>query len=155
MNTLKNNRGYLFPAGVFVFILFIALMSGCVKESKGFVLPEGDLEVGRATFEALNCNACHSIADIQWQGQDEELKLPLGGETQRIKTYGELVTSVINPSHKISKSFEGELVDSAGNSKMKVYNDIITVKELVDLVAFLQSEYKVIVPEQQYYYPHY
>jgi hypothetical protein len=99
MNTLKKNRGMLFPVGVFVLVLLIALVSGCNKESKGFALPAGDLEAGKATFEALNCNACHSIADIQWKGQDEELRLPLGGETTRIKTYGELVTSVINPSH--------------------------------------------------------
>jgi sulfur-oxidizing protein SoxX len=155
MNTLKKNRGMLFPVGVFVLVLLIALVSGCNKESKGFALPAGDLEAGKATFEALNCNACHSIADIQWKGQDEELRLPLGGETTRIKTYGELVTSVINPSHKISDTGNEALVDSAGNSKMKVYNDVITVQELVDLVTFLQSEYKIIVPEQQYYYPHY
>lgn len=155
MNTLKRNRGYIFPLGVFVFCLLLAFVLGCNKESKGFALPQGDMEAGKATFMALNCNACHSIADIQWKGEDENLKLPLGGKTTRIKTYGELVTSVINPSHKISENFPGELVNAQGESKMKVYNDIITVQELVDIVTFLQSEYEVIVPEEKYYYPHY
>lgn len=155
MNTLKKRRGYFIPIGVFVIALLMAFATGCNKESKGFVLPDGDLESGKATFVALNCNSCHSIADIEWLGQDEDLRLPLGGKTTRIKTYGELVTSVINPSHKISRTFEGELVDSAGKSKMKVYNDVITVQELVDIVSFLQSEYEIIVPEEQYYYPHY
>ena len=155
MNTWKKKRGYVFPVGVFVIALLMAFTTGCNKESKGFVLPEGDLDRGKATFVALNCNSCHSIADVAWMGQDEDLRLPLGGKTTRIKTYGELVTSVINPSHKISKSFEGELVDAEGNSRMKLYNDVVTVQELVDIVSFLQSEYEVIVPEEQYYYPHY
>jgi hypothetical protein len=150
MNTMIKKTGYFLTIWVLLAGLVIALASGCTKESKGFALPEGDVESGKASFVALNCNACHSIADIKWAGEDKDLKLPLGGKTSRIKTYGELVTSVINPSHKISKAFSQELTDSTGHSKMKIYNDVLTVQDLVDIVTFLQTQYEVVVPERHY-----
>ncbi|KAA3624611.1 MAG: cytochrome C [Bacteroidetes bacterium] len=155
MNTSYKKTGIYSFVWVFVVALLLGLLSACNKESRGFALPEGDVVAGKANFVALNCNACHSIADIKWEGQDEELRLPLGGKTERIRTYGELLTSVINPSHKISKTYEGNLVDSAGQSRMKIYNDIMTVQELVDVVTFLQSEYEIVVPEENYYRSYY
>ena len=155
MNTSNKKTGLFCTGGIFLFVLLVAIWSGCNSESKGFALPAGDAEAGKVAFEELNCNACHSIGDIEWAGEGEDLKLPLGGRTTRVRTYGELVTSVINPSHKISQSFAGKLVDSTGHSKMKVYNDIMTVQELVDIVTFLQSQYDVVVPEEQLYYPAY
>jgi hypothetical protein len=75
----------------------------------------------------------------------------LGGETQTIKTYGELVSSVINPSHKLIRGYPEEEVSQDGKSLMTVYNDRMTVQQLIDLVAFLQSKYEVVVPEYTYY----
>lgn len=57
-------------------------------------------------------------------------------KTTRISTYGELVTSVINPSHKISKNYSDGPVESDGQSLMRNYNDVMTVAELTDIVAF-------------------
>ena len=74
-----------------------------------------------------------------------------------MKTYAELVTSVINPSHRIASGYSAdELTDEAGDSKMRNYNDIMTVTDLIDLVAFLESHYELTgYPETHYvrYYP--
>jgi len=54
------------------------------------------------------------------------------------------VTSIINPSHKIHRGYSKELVESAGQSRMADYSEVMTIEQLVDLVAFLHSRYEVI-----------
>jgi len=138
------------------FVLFIVLCGGilissCNTQERGFALPEGDAELGKATYTVLACNACHSISGVEWQGGNDDLRIPLGGEVSRQKSYGELVTSVINPSHKIAWIYKENASTEEGLSKMSNYNEVMTVQELIDLVAFLQSEYKVTAPATDYH----
>ena len=132
----------------------MALLAGCDRDrmsEKGFSLPEGNAMAGRETFLYMQCNQCHSI-------DNESLPLvpgyepfvELGGPVTRVKTYGELVTSIINPSHKLAQGYPEDLVSEEGESKMYVYNGYMTVQELIDLVAFLQPHYEVVVPAFQY-----
>jgi hypothetical protein len=133
-------------------------MSSCNDQTRGFALPEGDIEKGKATFQRLNCNECHGISDIEWKGGSANLNILLGGERSTQKSYGDLVTSVINPSHKIARSYKEQptaLTAEEGLSNMNNYNEVMTVQELVDLVTFLQSEYKVRTPPTKYYPYHY
>jgi len=130
-------------------VIFIAsILAGCdtgPKSAMGFSLPDGDARHGRALFQTLQCHACHAIEGIEQLGSSAEqgISVKLGGEVSRIKTYGELVTSVINPSHRLAKGYPLEEIQSNGVSKMRNYNDTMTVSQLIDLVAFLQSEYKL------------
>jgi len=125
------------------------LISGCEygpNTGKGFSLPEGNITAGKATFIELKCNTCHSIADIErLESDDKELpRIKLGGTVRGVKNYGELVTSVINPSHKVWKRFnQGVVMTEDGSSTMRIYNDVMTVTQLVDLVTFLEDNYEV------------
>lgn len=140
------------------FALVFLLLQACNTQSRGFILPKGDIEKGKALFVELQCNDCHSIADVAWVGSKEAgtPQIALGGTVTSIKAYGELVTSVINPSHKISKNYQqiAGATLPGGRSKMEQYNynEVMTVDELVDIVAFLQSEYKLVVPDNPYPY---
>ncbi len=67
----------------------------------------------------------------------------LGGEVSHIETHGELVTSIINPSHEISRRYPRDQVADGDVSKMKAINERMTVAQLIDLTAFLQSKYKL------------
>jgi hypothetical protein len=69
----------------------------------------------------------------------------------RIKTYGDLVSSVINPSHKLTPYYADGKIVKDGESPMVVYNETMTVQQLIDLVAFLQQQYKVKLPQYTYY----
>ena len=101
----------------------VLLLSGCDEDrtmsERGFRLPEGDAMAGRETFLYMHCNQCHTI-------QGEELPtipgfepfVELGGAVTRVKTYGELVTAVINPSHKLADGYAEDLVSEDGTSKM-------------------------------------
>jgi mono/diheme cytochrome c family protein len=135
-----------------------ALLGGCdvgPKSAAGFRLPDGDPEAGEATFLALQCNACHIISNYELPPPAEKgpVQVTLGGEVSRVKTYGELVTSIINPSHKLVRWYPEEEVSDDGRSLMPPFNDRMTVRQLINLVAFLQPHYDVVAP--RYEYPEY
>jgi mono/diheme cytochrome c family protein len=136
---------------------------GCVpnpKSGKGFSLPEGDVEKGAQVYRELQCNACHQISGIEQAVADgatePAMSIALGGEVPRIETYGELVTSIINPSHKLAPGYAKDDVAVEGVSKMRNYNEVMTVQQLADLVTFLQSKYKLLEYEPTDYpvYPY-
>jgi mono/diheme cytochrome c family protein len=141
-----------------ILTLLLALvvgLSGCDDErtmsERGFRLPEGNAAAGRETFIYMHCNQCHTI-------EGEELPavpgfepfVELGGSVTRVKTYGELVTAIINPSHKIADGYPTDLVAEDGKSKMYNYNGFMTVQELTDIVMFLQLHYEVVPPQFEY-----
>ena len=117
------------------------------KSSRGFTLPDGDKAARQETYVRLGCNACHSISGVDQLQPDEgepDVSVALGGEVGTIKTYGQLVTSIINPSHRFALGYKAEDVQTAeGESKMRLYNDEMTVTELTDIVSFVQSKYSL------------
>ena len=132
-----------------LFILFF-LLASCdfgPNSGRGFSLPEGNVDKGRTTFVELECNACHSVGDIERvAGRDgPDINVKLGGQVTTVKTYGNLVTSVINPSHKTSRRYAKQSIATEGRElKMVAYNEIMTVQQLVDLVTYLESNYEVV-----------
>jgi sulfur-oxidizing protein SoxX len=135
----------------FTSIILLFVMAACSygpDSPKGFSLPEGDIAKGEKVFMQYKCQACHALQGYEDDSLIKEFDtpVPLGGTSSLVKTYAQLVTSVINPSHKFaprSKSIEEKLTNEDGSSKMRVFNDVMTVQELIDLVAFLQPKYKV------------
>jgi hypothetical protein len=133
-------------------LLPLLLATGCDQESRGFNLPPGDAEQGRATYMLLQCNDCHSIRDVvPHSGADSGIDVVLGGQTTRVRTYGDLVTSIIHPSHRLSRGTDPATVTEEGESKMRNYNDVMSVQELIDLVEFLQGQYEIWVPDYYSY----
>ena len=136
-------------------IAIAALLGACdtekVMSERGFRLPDGDAQAGRETFVYMQCNQCHTI-------KGEELPIipgtepyvELGGVVTQVKTYGELVTAIVNPSHKLADGYAKDQVSENGVSNMYIYNEYMTVQELTDLVRFLQPRYDVAPPRYQY-----
>jgi len=126
------------------------------KGSLGFSLPDGNAEKGKANYVSFQCHSCHDsnqVPQLKAHGS-AAVSVPLGGETTRIKSYGELVTSIINPSHKIVRRKSPDMTTELGESRMVVYNDVMTVTQLIDLVAFVQSSY-TLAPYKPSNYPVY
>jgi sulfur-oxidizing protein SoxX len=126
------------------------------KSSAGFTLPDGNAERGRHNYIKFRCNLCHDSEDVPQLKSDDapDISVALGGETTRIRTYGELVTSIINPSHRVARRSSPELADESGHSRMLNFNDVMTVTEMIDLVAFVQSSYR-LSPYKPSVYPVY
>ncbi|HNP35273.1 MAG TPA: cytochrome c [Woeseiaceae bacterium] len=134
----------------------VAACQSATVSRQQIVLPEGDAAAGEQAFVALECTACHTIAGKELPDAEEvgPVTITLGGKTSRTKSYSELVTSVINPSHKLARNpFKQQIADN-GESVMPVFNDIMTVTQLIDIVTFLESQYE-IVERPRYRYPVY
>lgn len=143
--------GSLFKVFI-VIVFFTSSLIGCSKpvENHEFSLPEGDAESGQLVFVEYRCIECHTIAgtefinDRELSDIDRERLVTIGGESTRVKSYSDLVTSIINPSHKLAKGYRIEdIIDENGESRMRNYNDELTVRELIDLVTFLKSKYEL------------
>lgn len=135
-------------------ILLLAGSVGCdrgPRSGTGLRLPDGDIERGKAAFLQLRCHACHTVAGMDLPPPEKAYAyirpVVLGGEVLKVQTYGQLVTSIINPSHTLAKGYPPEVVQRNGQSQMANLNDGMTVSQLIDLVAFLQSRYKLVPPE--------
>lgn len=132
------------------------VLCGCEADrmsEKGFSLPEGNAINGREAFVYMHCHECHTVANEEFPlvAMADPPFVQLGGTVTRVKTYGELVTAIINPSHKLAPGYPVELVSNDGeSSKMPVYNGYMTVQELIDIVSFLQPHYNVYVPAYEY-----
>jgi hypothetical protein len=71
-----------------------------------------------------------------------------GGETSVAKSYSELLTSIINPNHVIAENYReqqrlrGEVPLESPMPLPQL--DTMSVRQLIDLVAFLDSRYVLI-----------
>jgi hypothetical protein len=136
-------------------LLAVAILTGCERDymsERGFALPEGDPIAGQETFLYMQCNECHTISgmDLPRVPLADPPFVKLGGEVTKVKTYGDLVTSIINPSHKLAKGYPHDEVANNDESKMYNYNNFMTVQELIDVVMFLQPHYDVVIPYSAY-----
>lgn len=134
----------------------IFTLSGCDPDARmseqGFRLPDGDIDAGREGFLYMQCHQCHSIEGEEFP-EIPGMAAPyveLGGTVTRVKTYGQLVTAIINPSHQLARGYAAEVVSEDGESNMYNYNRHMTVEELIDLVMYLQPKYDVVVPQYRY-----
>ena len=128
------------------------------KSARGFRLPDGDVDRGQGAFVALECHRCHSVDGVELAeyAGERPLTLRLGGEVYQVKNYGQLVTSIINPQHIVSPTYlarlpKEERENAKGESPMPAFNGTMTVTQMIDLVAFLQSRYKKLEPEYDDY----
>ncbi len=145
-------RYYVSLATAVVLGSLVACDSG-PRSPIGFRLPEGDVEQGRAAFVELHCNSCHTVDGVELPPPvvipTPSASVVLGGQVFEIRTDGYLVTSIINPSHKLVRGFkEEQITTSTGESRMPDYSEIMIIQQLIDRVAFLQSRYTVIPPPQ-------
>ena len=121
----------------------------------GFRLPaDGDVERGKAAFMALECNRCHEVSGVDLPKPTvQPALLLLGGQVVHEPTDGYLVSSIINPSYKLAH-YPKDLIAAGGKSRMPEYASQITVRQLTDVVAFLQSRYTLRqgdIPKYPYY----
>lgn len=128
----------------------LLIVSCAPKENSpaGFILPPGDAMTGQTTFAALGCINCHKVDGVSFTANDAiqpDLIVPLGGEQPRVKTYGQLVTAIIHPNAAILRD-DDRYMDENGASLMPDYTQQMTVRQMTDIVTFLQEHYDIIVP---------
>ncbi len=142
-----------------VSIFSLLCVSACeqVEQRQGAIhLPEGDANKGAEHFVSLGCVGCHQVvgAELPEPASAGPVRVLLGSKTGRAMSYNRLVTSIVNPSHRLSTRYSKDKISREGKSLMISYNDVMTVTQLTDLVAFLQAHY-VKAERPGYKYPVY
>ena len=122
-------------------------LSACDRDNQmhgDIYLPEGDAAKGKMHFVSLGCVSCHSVvgAELPEPAEAGPVRVLLGSHTGLRMSYGQLVTSIVNPSHRLSPRYRKDRISQEGESLMTFYNDVLTVTQLTDLVAFLQAHYE-------------
>lgn len=138
----------------FLIVLLVAIAAGCSKEerqgSEGSVLAGGDPRAGKEAFVALGCSSCHEVygGDLPKPTAKPEVPVFLGGNEATAPSREQLAREIIDPSHRIAPGWAEELVKEGNASRMpSSYAEGITVKQLVDVVAFLESRYGAAAEE--------
>lgn len=130
-----------------VALCMLICLSACDRDDPGqgdIYLPEGDAVKGEMYFASLGCVNCHVVigAELPEPAEVGPVRVLLGSQTGRKLSYGVLVTSIVNPSHRLSARYRKDEVSEGGESLMPSYNDVLTVTQLTDLVAFLDAHYE-------------
>jgi mono/diheme cytochrome c family protein len=102
-----------------------------------FTWPKGDPAKGREIFEKLECYSCHEVRGQKFppsSGDRVGSELSMMGPLHEPEYFAE---AILNPSAVIEKGKGYQAAD--GSSKMPPFNDLMTVQELIDLVAFLRA----------------
>lgn len=133
-------------------LIVLALLGQSCTYQPTFALPveEGNIDRGRQAFIDHGCHRCHTVAGerLPQLGAANAPRLELGGDTMYVKAYSELLTSIINPDHRISERYDDRLqrqMQLPVESPMRMpHIDTMTVRQLIDIVAFLDSRYVLI-----------
>jgi mono/diheme cytochrome c family protein len=107
-----------------------------------FTLPQGDPVAGRKIFVEVACYKCHEVKGEKFpdvaageKGIGPELSQMAGMHPPEF--FGE---SIINPNAVIDPDAKKlGYVGEDGKSKMPDYNNVLTVKQVADLAAYIAS----------------
>jgi len=135
-----------------------ALIGACVAcdsrhSSRGFHLPGGDVDRGKAAFAALGCHSCHEVPGAGLPAPSVKPAVPVsfGGEVDQKLSDAYLVTAMLDPTYQLGP-YPRDQVTSGGKSRMPCYAGKMDTQQMIDIVAFLQSRYVVRRWSPQYVY---
>jgi mono/diheme cytochrome c family protein len=134
----------------FLIVAIIPAMVACNagrRSSAGFHLPDGDVQRGQVAFVEKGCYTCHEVSGVDTPKPTVQPVVPvvLGGSVTWHVTDGYLTTSIINPSYALARYPKAQITEN-NKSRMPHYQDNVTVRELTDIVAFLQAHYTEVPP---------
>lgn len=118
----------------------LSAQSDAHVKSDGFYLPVGDADEGRKAFTKFKCVTCHAVYfDRSLPQPVAEKPGPVLGAPERMHMPGEFADAIVSPSRHIMPGFEQK--DSDGKlSRMGEFSQMMTVQELVDIVAYLMDQ---------------
>jgi mono/diheme cytochrome c family protein len=110
-----------------------------VPEGWQFTFPAGDASAGARVFVKMECFSCHKVAGRSLRRLDTGGVGPeLGpGHARLPREY--LAESILNRHKVIAGSEDRYRGEDKRGSKMGDYSEIMTVREMVDVVAYIQS----------------
>lgn len=121
--------------------------------TKHFRFPGGDVEAGKEAFTGLNCIQCHTVSKVELTDPkgNRRLELELAKEVRFVKSYEDLVVAITNPKHVVTEQYRAILTNAELKGSIEALMPDLTMdmsaRQLMDLVAFLDSAYRGSLPE--------
>jgi hypothetical protein len=120
---------------------------GCGPKVEALYLPDGDPDAGKVAFTELQCYGCHEVKGADYPAPTTITPTYVAlGATGKAHSRTYLVESIIAPSHQFAtpeppagKTVGDEVVMSGRGSRMTDYTDRLTVRQLIDLTAYLEQ----------------
>jgi len=98
-----------------------------------FAIPKGDPTKGKAVFDKFECYYCHEVRGEQFPSPAEDApELSQMGAMHPVEFFAE---SIMNPNAVVPKAYR----QSDGKSPMTDFTDKMTVRELIDVSAYIAS----------------
>ncbi len=116
---------------------------GCygTPEARRFSWPAGNPPTGRDVFVKLECYTCHEVKGETFPapdpGPDSGKVGPELSAMAPLHPEEYFAEAIINPNAAVEEGKGYRAPD--GKSKMPSYNDLVTVQEVIDLVAYLKG----------------
>ncbi len=109
--------------------------AGGVPKGWLFTPPGGDAAKGREVFARLECYTCHAVAGEKFPRPSKVG--PALSDVGRHHPAGYLFESVVNPNAVIVEA--PGYTGPDGRSSMPDYRDRLSIRELIDLIAYLKT----------------
>jgi cytochrome c2 len=133
--------------------LLTAFLYGCETEEaepaeefkpRWHFLAAGDPEAGKQAFHDLKCTTCHWVSGSVANGPDNGG--PELGSMVASASADEIAVSIIAPSHAVSS--KGGLWLEETPQEMVDYSRMMTVRQLMDVIAYLRDSRRETHEEQ-------
>jgi mono/diheme cytochrome c family protein len=133
-----TNNGILFLLCLMVLADYGSAQTNVETEKLVLSLPQGNAAAGRRAFQDLLCTSCHLVkGETGFAKPVPGYNAPTLGWKEAKQNASNVAMSILLPSHKISQDLQNRIKSSV--SPMTDYSDAITVRQLMDLVAYLRS----------------
>lgn len=97
-----------------------------------FTMPQGDPAKGKEVFEKFECSHCHEIRGEFSNSVEDGPELSQMGPLHPVEFFAE---SIIHPDAVVPRKYR----DAAGKSPMSDFSQKMTVRELIDVSAYIAS----------------
>lgn len=123
-------------------------------EAKPFRLPAGNPDSGREAFVGLRCIHCHGVKGVDLQHPElyRRCRIDLADAPRFVTDSQSLILAIANPRHVTQERY-GAVLSIVERDRfepfMPDFSSRITVRQLMDLVAFLEQFYQQELPSFQ------
>lgn len=103
--------------------------------------PDGDAQAGREAFRNAGCVTCHLVEGSGLPAPTIQPPVPVVFGRRQPSRYDRtyLFRAIVNPDLHIAERHRSASVTVDGRSRMGDFTRALTVRELIDIVAFLQD----------------
>ena len=128
----------------FFLALSFLILAACGSQS--LYIPDGNPATGKIVFSNYRCYSCHDVKGESYPAPSAITPTYISFGQGDIGSREYLMESIIAPSHRfaiprppVGQKYSDQNIRSGTRSRMRDYSNEMTVREMLDLVAYIES----------------